>query len=408
MLRLRRLPRATRDVLTQLAAMPSAATPGAAIAQLDLNALAAAERAGIVVIRPGRRVEFTHPLFGSALYSSLAEADRGQLHRQLAGQVSDPVERARHLALAATGPDEPTAAELERAAATASARGAADTAVELQELACELTPATDHAAIVRRSIDLSERRYFAGDPNGARRGLEALLGSLPAGDDRAQVLLGLGSMRWVQGEADAGRELMEQALAEATSKALQAGIHARIGSGSDDADVAVQHGQAALALLDKDADPQLYSYALHVVALFGLYAGLGADHAAIEEGMRLQREAAGWVMSPVPGFWSRNFDDFATARQRLADLVQAFREQGDQAQVAPALTHLARIEAMTGQMDRARTLAREALDLAGQTEQETYLDVAECAQAHICAYAGELAGREKIRGQRARPPAGPS
>ena len=390
MLRLRRLPRATRDVLAQLAAMPSAANPSAAIAQLDLDALAAAERAGIVIVRPGRRVEFTHPLFGSALYSSLPEADRGKLHRQLAGQVTDPVERAGHLALAATGADEATAAELERAAATASARGAADTAVELQELACQLTPAADHATLVRRSIDLSERRYFAGDPNGARRGLEALLGSLPAGDDRAQVLLGLGSMRWVQGEADAGRELMEQALAEAASTALRAGIHARIASGSDDADVAVRHGQAALALIDPDADPQLYSYALHVVALFSLYAGLGADHAAVEEGMRLQREAVGWVMSPVPGFWSRNFDDFGTARQRLADLVQALREQGDQAQVAPALTHLARIEAMTGHMDSARTLAREALDLAGQTEQETYLDVAECAQAHICAYAGEL------------------
>ena len=58
--------------------------------------------------------------------------------------------------------------------------------------------------------------------------------------------------------------------------------------------------------------------------------------------------------------------------------------------MAPALTHLARVEAMTGHMDTARALAREALDLAAQTEQETYLDVALCAQAHVRAYAGEL------------------
>ena len=44
------------------------------------------------------------------------------------------------------------------------------------------------------------------------------------------------------------------------------------------------HGEAALALLDKRDDPLLYSFALHNVALFKLYAGRGADHAAIEKG----------------------------------------------------------------------------------------------------------------------------
>jgi DNA-binding CsgD family transcriptional regulator len=385
LLRLRRLPRPTREVLTQLAA-----TPRAAIGQAGLDALAPAERAGIAVVHPGGRVEFTHPLFGSALYASLPEAERRKLHRRLADQAGDSVERARHLALAAIGPDEVTAVELERAAATAAARGAADAAVELQELACRLTPETDQQARVQRGIDLSDRRYFAGDPNAARHELERLLASLPPGDDRARVLLGLGSMRWVQGEADAGLELMVQALADAESQALRAGIHTRIASGSDDADVSVEHGEAALALMDENADPQLYSYALLVVAMFKLHSGRGADHAAVEKGIRLQREAAGWVMSPVPAFWARNFDDFGTARKRLEDLIEALREQGDQAQVAPALTHLARILAITGHMDSARALAGEALDLAAQTEQETYLDVALCADAHVRACAGEL------------------
>ncbi len=394
LLRLRRLPRATRDMLAELAAMPSAA-----IGQVDLDALAAAERAGIAVVRPAGRVEFAHPLFGSALYASLPEAERKKLHRSLADRAGDPVERARHLALAAVGPDEETAVELERAAATAAARGAADAAVELQELACRLTPETDQGARVQRSIDLSDRRYFAGDPSGARRELERLLASLPPGDDRAQVLLGLGSMRWVQGEADAGLKLMEQALADATTPALQAGIHTRIASGADDADLSVKHGEAALALMDENADPQLYSYALLIVALFTLHSGRGADHAAVEKGMRLQRQAAGWVTSPVPAFWARNFDDFAVARQRLEDLIGALREQGDHAQVAPALTHLARIEAMTGHMDSARALAGEALELVAQTDQETYIDVALCAQAHVRAYAGELDGaRENASG----------
>jgi DNA-binding CsgD family transcriptional regulator len=394
MLRLRRLPRPARDALAQLAA-----TPRAVIGQMDAEALAPAERAGIAVVRPDGRVEFTHPLFGSALYASLPQAERERLHLRLAGQASDPVERARHLALAARGPDEATAAELERAAATANARGAADVAVELQELACRLTPQTDQPALVQRRVDLADRRYFAGDSAGARQELEALLGSLPPGDDRAQVLLGLGTMRWVQGDADVGRELMLQALAQTRTAALRARIHARIASGSDDADVGVEHGEAALALLDENANPEQYSYTLCTVAMFKLHAGLGADHAAIEKAMRLQRGASGgWVRSPVPAFWARNFDDFDTARRRMEDLIGAFREQGDAAQEPPALTQLARIEAMTGHMERARELAAQALEIVEQTGQDAYLDMTLCAQAHICAYGGDLAQARRIAG----------
>jgi DNA-binding CsgD family transcriptional regulator/tetratricopeptide (TPR) repeat protein len=385
LLRLRRLPRMTREVLAAVAAMrrPSAD-------DVDLEALVPAEVAGIVQVQPDGVVRFTHPLFGSALYSSLPEAARRRLHRELAGRARNTEERARHLALAADGPDGPTAEVLDAAAAAAGARGAADVAVELKELACRLTPTADQPASVRRTIELAERRYFAGDPGGARRELERWLGSLPPGEDRARVLLELGSILSVQGEADASRAHELQALAEAQTPALRARIHARISSEADDPDLAVEHGEAALALLDERADPQLYSFALHNVALFKLYAGRGADHAAIEKGMRLQREAASWEMSSVPAFWARNLDDFATARRRFEDLLRACREQGDEATISGTLTHLARLEAMTGHPDRGRALAEEALDLAGQTEQELYVTMALCAKAHVLMFAGDL------------------
>jgi ATP/maltotriose-dependent transcriptional regulator MalT len=385
LLRLRRLPRATRDVLAQVAAMARPST-----ADLDLDALAPAELAGIVRVRPGGRAEFTHPLFASALYSSLPQATRRGLHRDLAGRAASPEERARHLALAADGPDEATAAALDEAAAAASAHGAADVAVELKELARDLTPPKDTAALVRRDTELAERRYFAGDPTGARRELERSLASLPAGEDRARVLLELGSLLWVQGESEQGLALMSQALGEAATRELRAKIHTRISSQSDDADIAVEHGEAALALLDEQTDPILYCFALHNLALFRFYSGRGADHAAIEKGMLLQRDLAAWEMSTVPAFWARNFDDFGTARRRFEDILRAFREQGDEATVSGVLTHLARVEMMTGRMDRARDLVAEALDLAEQTEQETYLHMALCAKGQWCAQAGEL------------------
>jgi DNA-binding CsgD family transcriptional regulator len=386
LLRLRRLPRATRDTLAVVAAMARPSTT-----DLDLDALAPAEVAGLVRVRPGDRAEFTHPLFASALYSSLPEAARRRLHRDLAGRAASPEERARHLALAADGPGEATAAALEEAAAAAAARGAADVAVELMELACQLTPPQDRPTVVRRDVELAERRYFAGDPTGARRELERSLAALPAGEERARVLLELGSLRWVQGESELALALMSRALGEAATPALRAKIHSRIASQSDDADTAVEHGEAALALLDEQSDPILYCFALHNLALFKLYSGRGADHAAIEKGMALQRDLAAWEMSTVPAFWARNFDDFGTARQRFEDILRAFREQGDEATASGVLTHLARLEVMTGRMDRARLLVTEALDLAEQTEQETYLHMALCAKGHLGAQAGELA-----------------
>ena len=389
LVRLRRLSRTTRDALAIVATM---ARPCAD--RLDLLALAPAERAGIVRVHPASgRVEFTHPLFGSALYSSLPEAARRALHRDLADAAPSLEERARHLALAATGPDEPTAAVLDRAAGAASARGAAEAAVDLADLACRLTPPQDRRALVRRQLELADRRYFAGDSTGARRELESSLRSLPRGDERGHVLLELGSVLWVQGESDQGMALLARALGEAETVALRARVHSRISALSDDGDVSVHHGEAALALIDERSDPLLYSFALHNVALFKLYAGRGADHEAIDKGMALQQqeEVAAWEMSTVPAFWARNFDQLDTARQRFEDILRAFRERGDEASSSGVLTHLAVIEAMTGHMERARVLADDALDLAEQTEQETYISMALWARGQVCAQSGALA-----------------
>ncbi|MGE5133788.1 MAG: AAA family ATPase [Gemmatimonadota bacterium] len=403
LLRLRRLPRATRDVLAVVAAQSHPSAAG-----LDLEALAPAERAGIARVRPDGRVELTHPLFGSALYGSLPAATRRALHRDLAARAGRLEERARHLALATAGPDEPTAAILDEAAGTAAARGAADAAVELRELARQLTPPGDRAAVVRRELALADCRYFAGDPSGARRDLERALGSLPPGEDRAGVLLELGSVLWTQGEGDGGQARLAQALSEAETPALRARIHARISALAEDCDLGVEHSEAALALLDEQADPLLYSFSLHNRAMWRLYAGRGADHADIERGMRLQQDAATWEVSTVPAVWARNFDDFALARERFTDLLRVFSGQGDEASSCGVLAQLAYIEALTGRMERARALAGEALDLASQTEQETYLLVALCARGRVLALAGDLAqaradGAEMLRRLEALP-----
>jgi hypothetical protein len=94
-----------------------------------------------VIEESGGRIRPAHPLQATVQYSQSPVRIRRDVHSRLAAAVADPEERARHLALAAEGPDEGVARELQDAARRAATRGAPDAAAQLSELARELTPA---------------------------------------------------------------------------------------------------------------------------------------------------------------------------------------------------------------------------------------------------------------------------
>jgi hypothetical protein len=128
--RVRALPGRTRAALLRAAAL---GRPHVRL--VDARALIAAEEAGLVSVDPDGRIAFTHPLYASAVYSSAPLDRRRAIHRELAGQVSDPEERARHIGLGCAGPDEHAAAAVEAAAYEARRRGAPGAAAELAETA---------------------------------------------------------------------------------------------------------------------------------------------------------------------------------------------------------------------------------------------------------------------------------
>jgi DNA-binding CsgD family transcriptional regulator len=139
------LPEATQHLMLLAAAEPlgDAALVLRAGRRLGIGsgALAPAEAAGLLQIAAS--VRFRHPLVRSAVYRAAPLQSRQHVHEALA-DVSDPESeadrRAWHRALAAREPDEDVAAELERSAGRAQARGGAAATAAFLERAVALTP----------------------------------------------------------------------------------------------------------------------------------------------------------------------------------------------------------------------------------------------------------------------------
>jgi DNA-binding CsgD family transcriptional regulator len=149
--RLRELPPDTQTLLALAAAEPTGDPAllwsAAQRLGLDWSAAAPAERAGLLEV--GQGVHFRHPLVRAAAYRGAPVEKRLEVHRILA-EVADPIHdadrRAWHWACSTVGPDEEIAAELERTASRARARGGLLAAAALLERAALLTPHGDRRA----------------------------------------------------------------------------------------------------------------------------------------------------------------------------------------------------------------------------------------------------------------------
>jgi DNA-binding CsgD family transcriptional regulator len=125
------------------------------------SAARALESDGVLDLRTG--VVFRHPLARSAVYRAAAVDERTEVHRALADATdpeTDPDRRAWHRAQATSMPDEDVAAELERSAARAQARGGFAAAAAFLERSSVLT--VDRARRAGRELAAAQAKYEAG------------------------------------------------------------------------------------------------------------------------------------------------------------------------------------------------------------------------------------------------------
>ena len=143
--RLEALPADTRALLLVAAADPvgDPLLVWRAAGRLGIGTEAATPAADAGLLEVGARVRFRHPLVRSAAYRSASVQERRDVHRALAEATDpelDPDRRAWHRAQAAPGPEEDVAAELERSAGRAQARGGVAAAAAFLERGGDADP----------------------------------------------------------------------------------------------------------------------------------------------------------------------------------------------------------------------------------------------------------------------------
>lgn len=360
-----------------------------------------ARQAAIIEVE-GERIQFTHPLLAAVLYLEVSSEQRRRLHRRLAGVVADLEERARHLALGADGPDARIAVVLDEAARQAHARGAPDTAANLCEQACRLTPVGEADKARRRTVEAADHHFRAGNISQARALLEELVDLLPLGAARAAALLRLGVVHYHQDSWPIAEGLFRQALLEGgQDPALRAEAERELAFArqvAGDIHGAAQHARAAVEAAELTGAPLLVADSLARRAVFDFYLGRGLHAELLERAATLAASVRPESVGRGPmldacvlwGAMLKWSDDFAGARAKLDERYRRAAETGDESSLPFVLYQLSELLCWAGEWDRARKHAEDACRIALESEQVAVLPAALYAKSLVDTHLGRV------------------
>ena len=318
--RLHALPKAARDALLLIS---TAARPPRELLAGHEWGLSQALASGIIVSGRDLEPRFAHPLLREIVYADADIEERQECHAKLAQAHDDPLERARHHALATSEATEELAAELEEAARIAVHRGAPGTAAELYRMAAERTPAAaESSTAVSSANGYSGVSGPAGTPAGT--GSADAVGSAvsQSASDGVAAANGSDSLSASSGGGAAG---------EASSAADGAGGALASGGEGPVAESAAASAAASPEPASAESEPAESEPAAAPSAFQAAHRFLEAARAAFDAGLpRQAREAAEAVAAgpdPATRVGARlllvELDDDISAQAALLEAAEA-------------------------------------------------------------------------------------
>lgn len=373
-LRLRYLPRPTQAALlvAALLAHPTASLLERISGVSVTDLLAPAFEAGIAE-QWGERVAFAHPLFAEGIVQLAGRSERRAVHARIATAVSDPEEVARHLALAALGPNADTATAIETGARAARARGSLRGAAELFDHAASFTPESHAEERQRRSFEAAEAYVFAGD----RRRAAALVDGLDenvAAEVRGRALGLRAEILANDGHVEASRRLLTDVLEHISDPHIAAKLNLDLLYLSVlelDLAAARRHGEQAVASAGAAGDCALMAEAKAFASLAAFLHGSLVAGASIEEAVRLDDGSRPPYMGLPPvgvaGLLSGLSGDHDAAVEQLAEARGRLERLGDECDLAHVHLWASWVEMRAGRLSLASEHANTASTIAEMT-----------------------------------------
>jgi DNA-binding NarL/FixJ family response regulator len=392
---------------TAVLAEPTVDRVGLALKVDALAALDPAADAGVIVVESGR-IRFRHPLLASSIVESAGRDRVRRMHLRLANVVTVPEERARHLALSASRPDESVAAELSDAARAVASRGAPETAAELAEHASRLTPLSDPAVGWQRRVEAGLFAWAAGDADRAELLLQQVV-SAGSGAPRAQARVHLARLDMHAGSRREAVGRYREAEEEAGDDPLLLGqIHEGLAwcffLTREDVPAAVEHARLAVDMAESAGDDVLLGDALSVQAQSEFFLGGGLPNAAMERALRIApaETADVRVLRQPRMHWAvllQCSDRLDEARELLEQVQASAAEAGDDSAAPWVLMRRSQVELLAGNWTHAASLADSGHELALETHQRPLEAMLLCARALVYAHLGREAEARALAGE---------
>ncbi|TCO51315.1 regulatory LuxR family protein [Kribbella antiqua] len=382
--RLEVLPADTRRLLLTAAAEPlgdpALLWRAAELLELGADPAAAAIESGLITF--GRHIQFRHPMVRSAAYRLATPQERQAVHQALAEVTdpdADPDRRAWHRAHATARPDEDVAAELERSAVRAQARGGFFAAGEFLERSAALTLDPDRRA--QRLLAAAAAKRSAGALEAALELISGAVAGPPNAVCEAEAERLRGEIAFDQGRArEAARTLLGAARLldphdpiRARVTYLEAMSAAIWASGPDAPGILAFAAAAAPPPVDSNPPADLLLQALALRITRGYSAAAPDLIRALDHARRADIGAddiGSWLWlsgNRVSGIVAIEVWDFDAALELALRQDRMARETGALVQLQFALSFRANLQCLTGELSAVAGLVDEDHQIAAST-----------------------------------------